>query len=123
MSARAWFHRTLGRKTKPPKEPKQDDFNTDANMPDDRFLECFYSKGLLSIDNTRFFDHFGIENIPFGIASSSSRAPTVAVRHNDLVFFLDGLAEEGYLPAIKKSDVLRQALQQVSSIVKNEALR
>lgn len=47
---------------------------------------------------TRFYDHFGIENIPFGIAHCASHPkPAVVTRYYDSVFFLDALAEAGYL--------------------------
>jgi hypothetical protein len=71
-------------------------------MPE-RFLECFYSKNGQRED-TRFYNEFGTNNIPFGIACGPARkAPSVSVRHNDLVFFLDDLAKSGYLPTIRET--------------------
>ena len=74
-------------------------------MSNPRFLESFYGCGDTTIENTRFFDHFGHENIPFGIANNSEGVPSVATRHNDLVFFLAALAEGGYLPGIEQKTV------------------
>lgn len=106
------------RKKKPKKPIQEEDSkqqDSGPNMAQDRFLEPFYSTDLLALNNTRFFDHFGINNIPFGIAGSTSRkTPSVAVRHNDLVFFLDSLTDEGYLPAL--GEATRETFSQVRLI-------
>ena len=89
-----------------------------------RFLESFYldKDSNCPLDNTDFIDHFGHDNIPFGIASGPNHPkPAVAVRHNDLVFFVAALAEAGYL-GLKDEPVL-ETLKEVSSISASKKLR
>jgi len=58
-------------------------------------------------------DHFGIENIPFGIASSASHPnPSVVTRFEDTVIFIDVLISSSLIPDV--SEDLTRAFSQVS---------
>lgn len=117
MSLRRFLNHTRGRKDKPPKAKDPNSHATIMPPPTPRFLEPFYKDedSNCPLDDTKFFDHFGDDNIPFGIASSPNHPlPAVAVRHNDLVFFIAGLAKEGYLPSLKQ--IVLETLKEVSSI-------
>jgi hypothetical protein len=121
MSVRRFLqlHLTWGRKDKPPKMHEEGKTPDHVNISKGRFLEGFYSDSFFTHENTRFFDHFGDNNLPFGIASSPSRSqPSVAVRHNDLVFFLAELSHQGYLPALKQTALL-EALNEVSCLIRH----
>ena len=56
--------------------------------------------------------HFGINNIPYGIASSSQHPPGVVTRLQDSVVFLEPLARTGVLSHFSRE--LREALGEVS---------
>ena len=77
-------------------------------------LDCSSNKDIFERPKTRFYSHFGIENIPFGIARSSGHPELgVVTRHHDRVLFLDSLAKDGYLRA---SDAATKAFSEVSAI-------
>ena len=58
--------------------------------------------------------HFGIDNIPYGIASSSKHPPSVATRLQDSVIFLGQVAQKG-LFGNHLGDEISAALKKVSS--------
>jgi hypothetical protein len=60
-----------------------------------------------------YADHFSIQNIPFGIASSASHPEkAVATRFEDSVLFLDELVSAGLLNSL--SEGTKKAFSQVS---------
>lgn len=62
-----------------------------------------------------YADHFSIENIPFGIASSPSHPKkSVTTRLGDDVIFLDILAENGRLSSLIETTI--ETFSQVSTI-------
>ncbi|KAF2230156.1 fumarylacetoacetase [Viridothelium virens] len=55
---------------------------------------------------SEYAHHFGINNIPYGIASSSKHPPSVVTRLQDSVLFLDPLARTGLLSGHFGGEVL-----------------
>ncbi|KAI9713160.1 MAG: hypothetical protein M1820_001145 [Bogoriella megaspora] len=55
---------------------------------------------------SEFAHHFSINNIPYGIASSSQHSPGVVTRLNDSVVFLDAVAQAGLFGSKFETDVV-----------------
>lgn len=65
-----------------------------------------------------YADHFSIENIPFGIATSPSHPEkSVVTRFKNDVLFLDVLAKSGFLSRLQEKT--RQALSEVCQPLHN----
>ncbi|KAI9677112.1 MAG: hypothetical protein M1822_008221 [Bathelium mastoideum] len=73
---------------------------------------------------SKYAHHFGINNIPYGIASSSKHPPGVATRLHDSVIFLGPLAQKGLLSGHFGHDVLdaltKSTLNSLASVSKDE---
>jgi hypothetical protein len=104
-------YRTWRRSNKAP-EPQEDETMPPAEPK--HSLDCSSNKDIFERPRTRFYDHFGIDNIPFGIACSAAHPELgVVTRHHDRVLFLDSLAKTGLLRA---TDAAIKTFSGVSSI-------